>query len=169
MAREFRAVDRDTPMLLPEDLRAWLPGDHLALLVIDVLAGCDLGVLERSYRRGGAGRRAYDPVMLATLLVYAYCEGVRSSRAIERGCVTNVAFRVITAQQRPDHTTIAKFRQVHGKAFAQLFTQVLGVCAAHGMGRVGVVAIDGTKIAANAAPERSRSAATLRKMVDQIA
>jgi hypothetical protein len=101
--------------------------------------------------------------------VYAYCEGVRSSRAIERGCVTNVAFRVITAQQRPDHTTIAKFRQAHGDAFAQLFTQVLKVCAGHGMGRVGTVAIDGTKIAANAAPERSRSAATLRKMVDQIA
>lgn len=169
MAREFRAVDRDTPMLLPEDLRAWLPGDHLALLVIDVLGGCDWTVLERSYRRGGAGRQAYDPVMLATLLVYAYCEGVRSSRAIERGCVTNVAFRVIAAQQRPDHTTIAKFRQAHGEAFAQLFTQVLGVCAAHGMGRVGVVAIDGTKVAANAAPERSRSAATLRRMVDQIA
>lgn len=165
MAREFRPVDRDTPMLLPPDLRDWLPAKHLAWLVIEVIQACDLSSIEASFKRGGVGRQAYDPRLLTTVLVYAYSVGVRSSRAIERACVTDVAFRVVAAQQRPDHTTIARFRAVHAEALAGLFGQVLAMCSKQGMGRVGVVSIDGTKIAANAssgctyAPERLRKIA----------
>ena len=155
-------------MLLPPDLREWLPGDHLAWLVIEVIGSCDLAVVEASFKRGGTGREAYDPRMVTTLLVYAYCQGVRSSRAIEKACATDVAFMVIAAQQRPDHSTLSRFRARHAEALAGLFGQVLTVCAGAGMGRVGVVAIDGTKIAANASPKRSHTAKQLRKLAAGI-
>ena len=168
VARDFRPVDRDMPMLLPPDLRDWLPEDHLAWLVIEVLGCCDLSGVEASFKRGGAGREAYDPRMLTALLVYGYCQGVRSSRAVERACVSDVAFRVIAAQQRPDHSTLSRFRKDQAAGLADLFGQVLMVCAGQGMGRVGVVAIDGARIAANASPQRSYLPKTLRKLAAEI-
>jgi transposase len=96
-------VDRDAPMLLSPDLRDWLPEDHLAWLVVEVIEACDLSAVTASFRLGGTGRQAYDPRMLAAVLIYAYCAGIRSSRAIERACTSDVAFMVIAAQQRPDH------------------------------------------------------------------
>ena len=155
-------------MLLPPDLREWLPGDHLAWLVIEVIQSCDLAVVEASFKRGGIGREAYDPRMLTMLLVYAYCQGVRSSRAIEKACASDVSFMVIAAQQRPDHSTLSRFRARHAEALAGLFGQVLSICAGAGMGRVGVVAIDGTTIAANASPKRSHTAKQLRKLAAGI-
>ena len=168
MAREFKAVDRDTPMLLPPDLREWLPQDHLAYLVLSVVEQLDLSAITASYRRGGVGREAFDPAMLIGLLIYAYAQGIRSSRQIERACVTDVAMRVVAAQQRPDHTTLARFRQRHAAALADLFGQVLALCGRAGMGKVGIVAVDGTKIAGQASPRKNYDEARLRTMAADI-
>lgn len=168
MAHEFRPVSRDELMLLPPDLREWLPQGHLAWVVLEVVEQLDLSALEKAYRRGGAGRAAYDPAMLTALCVYAFCVGVRSSRAIERACVTDVACRVIAGQERPDHATIARFRARHASALADLFGQVLGICAKSGLGQVGVVSIDGTKIAAMASPRANRDEDRFRKLAEEI-
>lgn len=165
MASEFLPVDRNQPFLMPPDMRDWLPEDHLAWFVLDVVARVDTTVLRGRYRLGGAGRRAYDPDMLLAVLIYAYCTGVRSSRQIERLCVVDVAFRVLAAGHVPDHTTIARFRRGHEHAAAGLFVDVLMLCAEAGLARVGVVAVDGTKIGANAALRANRSRAQLEKEV----
>jgi transposase len=144
-------------MLLPIDLREWLPEDHLVWFVLETVEVLDTSRLEQTTRRrGGAGAAGYDPRMLLALLVYAYCQGVRSSRQIERLCVTDVAFRVLCAQDGPDHATIARFRAEARDAFTDLFSQVLMVAAEAGLGRFGTVAIDGTKIAANASIDANR-------------
>src|SRR3954466_5994907 len=143
-------------MLLPVDLREWLPSDHVVWFVLETVEELDVSALDRSRRRGGAGAAGYDPRMLLGLLVYAYCQGVRSSRQIERLCLTDVAFRVLCAQDGPDHTTIARFRADAGEAFVDLFSQVLMIAARAGLGRFGTVAIDGTKIAANASIDANR-------------
>lgn len=156
MAKGFRPVLRDQPMLLPVDLRDWLPSDHLVWFVIDTVAVLDTSGLERHRRAGGAGAAGYDPAMLLGLLVYAYCGGVRSSRRIEQLCLTDVAYRVLCGQQAPDHATIARFRAGCSAEFAGLFSQVLQVAAGLGMVRFATVAIDGTKIAANASIDANR-------------
>lgn len=156
MAKSYRPVLRDQPMLLPVDMREWLPQDHLVWFVLETVEALDTTALERTRRRGGPGAAGYDPQMLLGLLVYAYCQGVRSSRAIERMCITDVAFRVLCAQDGPDHTTIARFRADSQDAFTELFAQVLMIAARAGLGRFGTVAIDGTKIAANASIDANR-------------
>jgi transposase len=143
-------------MLLPVDMREWLPPDHLVWFVLETAETLDTSALERTRRRGGAGAPGYDPRMLFGLLVYAYCQGVRSSRQIERMCITDVAFRVLCAQDGPDHTTIARFRAEAQEAFTDLFAQVLMIAARAGLGRFGTVAIDGTKIRANASIDANR-------------
>jgi transposase len=161
-------VPRDAPMLLPPDLRDWLPEDHLAWLVLDVVGQLDLSAISGTFRRGSTGREAYEPAMLTALLVYGYCQGVRSSRMIERACLTDVAFRVIAAQQRPDHTTIARFRARHAAALADLFGQVLSLCGKAGLGQVGIVAVDGTKIAGQASARKNYSEKRLRELAADI-
>ena len=117
-------------MLLPVDLHEWLPPDHLVWFVLDTVEALDTSGLERATRRrGGAGAAGYDPRMLLALLVYAYCQGVRSSRQIERMCLTDVAFRVLCAQDGPDHVTIARFRCEARDVFTDLFSQVLMIAA----------------------------------------
>ena len=113
MAKGFRPVDRDQQFLLPPDMRHWLPADHLVWFVLDTVAGLDLAAFRAGRRLGGAGRAAYDPVMLLGVLIYAYAVGQRSSRQIERLCQTDVAFRIVCAQDVPDHSTIARFRAQH--------------------------------------------------------
>jgi transposase len=125
--------------------------------VIDAVAEMDLAGFYASYRADGHGRAAHDPAMMVALLLYVYSIGERSSRRIERRCVEDVAARVICANQRPDHTTIARFRQRHETALAGLFGEVLALCAEAGMVQVGVVAIDGTKLHANASQHATRS------------
>lgn len=169
MALEFKSVERDQPMLLPPDLQDWLPPDHLARLVLEVVEQLDLSAIEARYQLGGVGREAFHPRLCTGLLIYAYCVGVRSSRQIERLCLTDVAFRVISAQQHPDHTTLARFRQRHAAALAELFGQVLTICGRAGMGKVGIVAIDGTKIAGQASPRKNYGESTLRKMAADLA
>jgi transposase len=156
VAKSYRPVLRDQAMLLPVDMREWLPLDHLVWFVLETVDALDTSVLERTRRRGGAGAAGYDPRMLFGLLVYAYCQGVRSSRQIERMCVTDVAFRVLCAQDGPDHATIARFRAGAQEAFSDLFSQVLMIAARAGLGRFGTVAIDGTKIRANASIDANR-------------
>lgn len=157
VAFSYLPVDRDQAFLLPPDMRDWLPKSHLVWFVLEVVEHVDTSVLDERHPRGGVGRRAYDPDMLLALLIYAYCGGVRSSRQIERLCEVDVAFRVICATRVPDHTTIARFRQDHQVEAVRLFTDVLALCAAAGLATVGRVAVDGTKIAANASLKANRT------------
>jgi len=143
-------------MLLPVDMRDWLPADHLAWFLLEAVDELDVSAVEQHRRLGGAGTSGYDPRMLVTLLIYAYCQGVRSSRQIERMCVTDVAFRVLCAQDTPDHATVARFRANAQDAFRDLFAQVLVIAARAGLGSFGTVAIDGTKIRANASIDANR-------------
>src|SRR5215212_882940 len=129
MAQNFIACDREQELLLPPSLRDWLPDEHLAWFVLDAVGEMDLGAFYASYRDDGWGRAAHDPAMMVALFVYAYAIGVRSSRAIERRCQEDVAFRVITANQAPDHATIARFRVRHEVAIAELSGEVLALCA----------------------------------------
>lgn len=168
MAKGFRPVDRGQQFVLPPDMRDWLPVDHLVWFVLDTVAGLDLTGFRGRRRLGGAGRAAYDPAMLVGLLVYAYAVGQRSSRQIERLCQTDVAFRIACAQDTPDHSTIARFRAEHETGLSGLFEQVLMLCARAGMGRVGTIAVDGTKIAANAALSANRSETSLRRLAADI-
>jgi transposase len=156
MAQNFLVCDRDQELLLPPSLRDWLPEGHLAWFVIDAVAQLDLSAFYAAYRADGHGRPAHDPAMMVALLLYGYAIGERSSRRLERRCVEDVATRVICANQGPDHTTIARFRQRHETALAELFGEVLALCAESGLVRVGVIAVDGTKVAANAAPQATR-------------
>ena len=157
MAQNFIACDREQELLLPPSLREWLPEEHLAWFVLAAVAEMDLAAFLASYRDDGWGRAAHDPAMMVALFVYAYAIGVRSSRAIERRCHDDVAFRVITANHAPDHATIARFRVRHESAIAELFSEVLALCARSGLVKVGVVAVDGTKIAAAATHHATRS------------
>jgi transposase len=161
----FTAVDRDQLMLMPVSVADWLPEDHLAWFVLDVIAVLDLSEFHAAYRLDGRGGAAYDPAMMLALLVYAYSVGERSSRQIERRLVEDVAFRVVAANQRPDHATIARFRGTHQEAIAGLFGQVLAVCARAGVLRPGLVAIDGTKLAANASRDANRTAAQIAEQI----
>jgi transposase len=141
---------------MPPDLREWLPEDHLAWFVIDAVGEMDLEAFYGAYRVDGRSRPAYDPAMMVAVLLYAYARGVRSSRVIERACEEDVAFRVLAAQQRPDHATIARFIERHQDAIAGLFSEVLSLCANHGLAKVGVIAVDGTKVPANASRDANR-------------
>src|SRR4051794_37124176 len=156
MAQNFIACDREQELLLPPSLREWLPPDHLAWFVLDAVDAMDLKAFFAGYRDDGWGRAAHDPAMMVALLVYAYAIGERSSRRIERHCREDVAFRVITANQAPDHATVSRFRVRHERALNELFGQVLGLCADAGLLRVGVLAVDGTKVSANACERATR-------------
>lgn len=149
---------------MPPSMTEWLPPEHPVFFVIEVVNDMapKLGAFHRREVLGGSGRARYDPMMLVTLLVYASWQGVRSSRQIETRCHTDVAFRIICAQDPPDHTTIARFRKATAAAFVDLFAEVLLLCAREGMGRFGKVAIDGTKIAANASKSTNATLARVR-------
>jgi transposase len=168
MAYNFLCGDRDQPFLLPPDLRDWLPADHLAWFVLDVVDQLDLGPFLRCYRADGHGHPAYDPKALLGVLLYGYAIGVRSSRQIERRCREDLAFRVLAGNQAPDHVTIARFRVRHEQALAGFLVASLRLCAAAGLVRVGLVALDGTKVAANAADKANRTLATLEDEVAVI-
>ena len=168
MAYNFRRGDRDQPFLLPPDLRDWLPQDHLAWFILDVVEQLDLGVFLRGSRADGHGHPAYDPKALLNVLLYGYATGVRSSRQIERRCHEDLAFRVLAGNQAPDHVTIARFRVRHQQALAGFLVESLRLCAAAGLVRLGLVALDGTKVAANAADRANRTHAKLENEVTAI-
>src|SRR3954447_23593903 len=150
MGQRFVACNREQSFLMPPDVREWLAEGHLAWFVIDAVEEIDLDAFYVAYRQDGRSRPPYDPAMMVALLLYAYARGIRSSRIIERACEEDVAFRVIAAQQRPDHATIARFLERHQDAISALFGEVLTLCARSGLAKVGVIAVDGTKVHANA-------------------
>ena len=149
-------------------MREWLPEDHLAWFVLDAVDEIDLSAFYGAYRKDGWGRAAFEPQMMVALLLYAYAVGERSSRGIERRCREDVAFRVLTANQIPDHATIARFRARHEQPLADTFTQVLALCARAGLVSVGVVALDGSLLAGNASPQATRSYASIREEVERM-
>src|ERR1700744_2444011 len=144
----FRPIDRDTGFLLPPSVDEWLPERHLARFVVEVIAGLDLRAMTGSYR--GSGEASYHPQLLLGIVIYGYATGVFSSRKLERATYDSVAFRFIAANQHPDHDTIAAFRRRFLQQIEKLFLQVLGVAREMGLLRLGTVALDGTKIHANA-------------------
>jgi transposase len=170
VANSYRPVDRDQAFLLPPDMADWLPADHLAWFLIEAVGEMDTSAFHsrRARARASQGRSGFDPDMLVTLLLYGYANRVHSSRQVERLCTVDVAFRVICAQDIPDHTTIARFRAEHEAAFTDLFEQVLRLCAKAGLGRVASIAVDGTKIAANASIDANRTEDRLRAEAERI-
>lgn len=150
MSQNFIGCDRDQSFLMPPDVRDWLPEGHFVWFVLDAVAGLDLSGFYGAYRSDGVGRRSYDPVMVVALLLYSYATGTRSARRIERACELDVACRVIAMNEKPDHSTIARFVERHETALGELFGSVLALCAKAGLATAEVVAIDGTKMAANA-------------------
>jgi transposase len=157
MAQNFLSCDREQAMLLPASVAEWLPAGHLARFVVELVERLDLAEFYAAYRADGSGRPAHDPVMMVALVLYNYAVGVRSSRAIERRCVEDVACRFVAANRAPDHVTINRFRSRHQDALSGLFGDVLAMCARAGMVRVGTVAVDSTKLAADASLGANRS------------
>ena len=164
VAVNVRSGDLDQLFLMPPSVTDWLPEDHLVFFVLDVVSELDLAAFYAEYRADGRGGAVYDPAMMLGVLVYAYCTGERSSRRIERRLVEDVAYRVLAANQRPDHATLARFRRRHQDAIAGLFGQVLGLCVKAGLVDTGLVAIDGTKLGADASffANRNRESWRLR-------
>src|SRR5690349_15937714 len=150
-------------------MREWLPEDDLVFVVVDAVAALELGGFYRRYRADGHGRAAFDPAMMVALLRYAYCQGERSSRVIEKRCVRDVAYRVITGGLRADHATIARFRARHELALGGLFSQVLRLLAAEGMVSLGTISLDGTKLAGNASQKANRALPQIGKLLAEAA
>jgi transposase len=157
MSHRFKPYAPDQPLLLPPSLRDWLPEDHLAHFLSDVVDQLDLAAILGDSRRDRGGQPPFHPAMMVKLLLDAYCSGVPSSRKIEERTHTDIAFRVLAAGHHPDHDTIAAFRKRHLKALAALFVQVLKLCREAGLVKLGTVAPDGTKVRANASKHKAMS------------
>jgi transposase len=164
----FIRPDRDQLFLMPPALQDWLPSDDLAYFLLDPVDQFDLTPFPAAYRADGVGQAAFQPHMMVALLLYAYRLGARSSRQIERLCQRDVAFRVVAGNLRPDHATVARFRQRHSEALKGLFTDILRHCKEAGLVKVGVVALDGAEIAADAALEANRTYESIRKEVEAM-
>jgi len=161
MAKRFRMDHLDQGLLLPPSLHDWLPERHLARFVAEVVETLDLQAIYESYAGDGRGLAAYQPTMMVRVLLYGYCVGVVSSRKIERATYEDVGFRFLSADTHPDHDTIAAFRARHLSALAGLFVQALRLCERAGLVKLGHVAIDGTKIKANASKHKAMSYARM--------
>jgi len=162
--KHFMRYEPDQSLLLPPNLNDWLPGGHLASFIRDVVAGLDLSAIYDAYADAAkGGRPPCDPRMMTGLLLYAYCEGVSSSRKIERGTYESIPFRVLSANQHPDHDTICEFRKRHLEALSDLFVQVLELCREAGLVKLGHVSLDGTKVRANASKHKAMSYGRMKK------
>jgi transposase len=164
----FVACDRDQQFLMPPSLNEWLPKGHLARFVVEMVDVLDLSAFYERRRADGWGRAAYDPKMMVALLLYAYATGTRSSRKIETRLAEDVAARFIAANESPDHATIARFVKDHEDELAHLFDQVLRLAAEMGLVNVGLVALDSTRIKADASPGANHSEDWIRGEVDKI-
>ena len=165
MANFYREPDRRQRFLLPVDMSEWVAETDMVHLLLDVVGLMDLSLFERHYTRRGAGAPPFAPWLMVCVLLYAYANGQRSSRKIERLCERDAGFRMIVGDEVPDHSVIARFRKRHRGELEALFVEVLRLCHAAGLVRLGVVALDGTKVKANAALEANRTAESLDKEV----
>jgi len=168
MAYNFLPCDRNQAYLLPPSLTDWLPQDHLAWFVLDAVEQIDLSEFYKKYRTDGVGNSAFHPSMMVALLIYSYCTGERSSRKIEKYCQTDVAYKVVTANQYPDHSTISRFRKDNQSHLKKLFLEILRLCAEAGLVKLGNVSLDGTKIKANASLSANRTLKRLEQEIDKM-
>lgn len=164
----FLSYEPGQLLLLPPDLREWLEEGHLAYFIQDVVETLDLSEIYASYDGSRGGRPGFNPRLLVGLLVYGYCVGLTSSRKIEKATYESVPFRVLAANQHPDHATIAEFRRRHLEALARLFVQVLRLCEKAGLVRLGHVALDGTKLRANASKRKAMSYGRMEEKVREL-
>jgi transposase len=164
----FREYNPDQMLLMPLDLTKWLPEGHLVYFIREVVGQLDLSAIYASYDGSKGGYPGYHPEMMVTLMLYAYCVGMPSSRQIEKACKEAIPFRVLTANQHPDHDTIAEFRRRHLKVLAALFVQVLHLCQKAGLVKLGHVALDGTKVKANASKHKAMSYGRMQKSVTEL-
>jgi transposase len=164
MTKTFRPYSLDQQLLRPPDMRGWLPEGDVALFVSDVVDELDLSAIYAAYESGEVrGQPPYHPAMMVKLVLYGYCIGTASSRKIERATYRDVAFRVLAGDQHPDHDSIAEFRKRHLNALAEVFVQVLRLCQAAGLVKLGHVALDGTKLKANASKHKAMSYARMEE------
>jgi transposase len=168
MAYNLLSCDRDQGYLMPPSLRDWLPEEDLAWFMLDAVEQMELGEFYVVYRSDGWGAAAYDPGMMVAVLLYAYCQGLRSSRRIARALERDVGFRVVAANQQPDFRTLCRFRAEHEERLKRLFVEVLRLCREAGLVKVGVVALDGTKVAANASLAENRSQGAIEEEVQRM-
>jgi transposase len=168
MAYNFLPCDRNQAYLLPPSLTDWLPEDHLAWFVLDAVEQIDLSLFYTKYRTDGVGNSAFQPSMMAALLIYSYCTGERSSRKIEKHCQTDVAYKVVTANQTPDHSTISRFRKDNQSPLKTLFLEILRLCGEAGLVKLGTVSLDGTKIKANASLSANRTLKHLEQEIEKM-
>jgi transposase len=168
VGKNYRPYYPDEELLLPPSLRDWLPENHLAYFVSDVVDNLDLSAMDAVYGDEKRGQPPYDPLMMTKVLVYGYCVGVFSSRRIERRLVEDVAFRVLAAGNQPNFRTISDFRKIHLKTLAGLFEQVLQIALEAGAMKVGRVALDGTKVKANASKHKAMSYDRMREKEKQL-
>jgi transposase len=163
VSKTFRPYTPGQAFLLPPSPLDWLPEDHLARFIMDVVGKLDLAAIYRRYEGDLRGYPPYHPQMMVALLLYGYCVGVPSSRKIEKKTYEDVAFRVIAGGAQPDHSSVSEFRRVHLNALADLFVQVLRLCQAAGMVKLGHVSLDGTKVKANASKHKAMSYERMQK------
>lgn len=169
MTKSFRSDDIDQTLLMPPSLQDWLPENHLARFVADLAVALDLSAIYRFYeQRDGRGQAAYHPVMMVRLLLYGYCIGVTSSRKIEKRTYEDVAFRYLSADEHPDHDTLNEFRRQHLEALAGLFLQALQLCQKAGLVKLGHVAVDGTKLQANASKHKAMSYGRMNEAEEKL-
>lgn len=168
MAHFFREPDRRQRFLLPVDMMDWLPEGDIVHVVVDCVGLMDLSDFEATCKVGRAGQPPFAPAMLLALLIYAYSHGVRSSRAVERLCRRDAGYRFIVGDDVPDHSVIARFRQRHAERMKGVFLQVLELCREAGLIRLGLVALDGTKVKANASLDANRTASTIGEQIDRV-
>jgi len=168
--RDYRFIpyEPDKPLELAPDIRKWLPPDHLALFISDVVDTLDVREITEEYLHLQGGHPAYHPAMMLKLLFYGYCVGIRSSRRIEQKTYEDVAFRVLSCDSHPDHSRISDFRKRHLRAVSGLFVQVLGICKEAGLVKLGHVALDGTKIKANASKRKAMSYSRMVKREQEL-
>ena len=166
--QRFRDYNPNQDFLLPPSLREWLPQDHLANFISDVVDTLDLSEIIAAYDNSQGGQASFHPVMMVKLMLYAYCVGVPASRRIEKSTYDVIPFRVLSANQHPDHDTIAEFRKGHLVALSHIFLQVLRLCQKAGLVKLGHVALDGTKVKANASKHKAMSYEYMGKRSDEL-
>jgi transposase len=164
----FKPYQPNQLLLLPPDMKQWLPEDHLVYFIMDVVNQLDLSAIYCCYDNNKGGQPPFDPRMMVALLLYSYCIGLPSSRKIEKATYERVAFRILTADQHPDHDTIADFRKRHLKALSGLFVNVLRLCHQVGLVKLGHVSLDGTKVKANASKHKAMSYGRMEKKAEEL-